>query len=102
MRVARIQGRKPPPRLLCHDTRDQRQRPAPDFMERRFTATAATSCVSPIRLRTDLGRLYLPGFRPRCLEPSRRGLVDRRGPRGLLLLTSNSNVTCPVDRPHPA
>ena len=74
-------GREPAQALHDDDVRDRDARPAPDLVERNFAAPGPEPALGRRHhVHPDVGRLPLPGRRPRCVEPARRRLGDGDAP----------------------
>lgn len=83
MRAQRLRGisRRRAFTVTTERAKGARERPAPDWVGRRFIADAPNQLwVADITYVPDVGGVCLPGHRARRVEPSDRGLADWREP----------------------
>ena len=77
MRRAVLQGVSRRRAYIVTTRRDERQRPAPDLVQRRFQSDSPGAVGGRHDLCSHLVGIYLSGRGPRCMEPPRGRLVYR-------------------------
>ena len=97
---AGLRGRQPPQVRRRRPARDRAAAPAPDLVQRAFTADGPESALGRRHhLHPDVGGLPVSGGRPRRLEPPHRRLGDGDAPATELVLAA-LEMAIAQRRPH--